>query len=462
MESVLKKILIRVPLCMMGQSIKFYFLLLRLAGILLFTVELLEIRAHSYVLTDGLQFSKELTGKPFRVFLEISHKDCRLECLSRKACRSYNYCRHLLLCELKQHDIESGSSELIDSIGVIYSQKSDWQMQILHPSCNTCPNHTVCDATNTSDIQCHVRECHGSPYEIPNSRRLWDLQHVGAKAYYLCDDGYIMSGDSAVSVCELNGQWSKPQDACVHPDCLQMTPPPDANITSINVIFEEEKLYAYLQCPEFKIARSSPMACDISNGKYNNHITCCDIPDTDQWIKVFRLVGDGHVGSYGFWYYNSFTDNAVELAECQFRENSILDNWDNLPINQVKLEIFENNTSSEWVIFNGTGTTILSWFEQRRILNSSWTDITTTEIRYFNILGIHFNEKRLGRFLIANEFSNDCSFDMGWLFILSKKNCKEYAGIYPLILYASNHRLAEQKADLHIADKMEISVKLSE
>lgn len=418
--------------------------------------------------TEGILFSKSLTGAPLRYFDGVSHKDCRVECLARKWCKSYNYWRQMLLCELQQHDIYSPGVELKHEHGVVFSQKCNWTTQMLHSDCNDCSFETVCDVSHGPEIKCTIMECLESPPDILHASNRGNLNHLGAKRRHFCDEGFNKFSDSDVSVCQSNGTWTTPTMVCVPQICSQMLSdlPQNTTVSAVNISLVDNSVYAYFECPTPLIARRSPLACNLANGFYNDRLSCCDTPDEDEWIKVYRLQTGTRIGSLMFWLSGkyAYSRSAETYTECQMRQDDILDYWQDHSISEVKVEIFENSAIKQWVIFNAKDSNLTSWFQQQSVLNSSWTDLNADTINYFKMYGKRIartsNTSRLTRFLIADKISMNCNLDKGWLFVNQRTLCDEHHEKKPVIQYAPNNGPA-LASELHVAEKIEISVKMA-
>ncbi|XP_050965713.1 sushi domain-containing protein 1 isoform X2 [Labeo rohita] len=78
-------------------------------------------------------------------------------------------------------------------------------------------NVSVCTAHGTwsrPDFQCEEIQC-GSPPVLPHSVLFWNgVSKIGSVALYHCDVGYRSLDTGNVSVCESDGQWSKPDYSC--------------------------------------------------------------------------------------------------------------------------------------------------------------------------------------------------------------------------------------------------------
>ena len=52
---------------------------------------------------------------------------------------------------------------------------------------------------------------------------------------------------------------------------------------------------------------------------------------------------------------------------------------------KVKVSIYKNGVEKAFILFNATGADKMSWFTPSRIIDSSWIDLKSTTIQYFNM-----------------------------------------------------------------------------
>lgn len=57
----------------------------------------------------------------------LSLEQCFNECFYRKRCKSINFQRHLLACELNSND-STDLNEILDRRGSVYSEKKSWNL----------------------------------------------------------------------------------------------------------------------------------------------------------------------------------------------------------------------------------------------------------------------------------------------------------------------------------------------
>uniref|UniRef100_A0A0L8FJM7 Uncharacterized protein n=1 Tax=Octopus bimaculoides TaxID=37653 RepID=A0A0L8FJM7_OCTBM len=113
-----------------------------------------------------------------------------------------------------------------------------------------------------------------------------------------------------------------------------------------------------------------------------------------------------NTGSPSTWNVDKCNDNFCP----NFFRHPILDFWKQLPIDEVKLVIYKNQTAVVTMVFNGRKTNLSSWFSHANLKSSPWDDLSSVAPQYFLI-----NGRATRRFYIAND--NGCDRDSGWLIL---------------------------------------------
>lgn len=416
-----------------------------------------------HIYSEAIQFSKYLTGlDPFRVFHGVSHKHCRSECLSRNVCKSYNFHRRLSFCGLNLNDANSPFVELRNEQGYVFSQKMDWQVRTISPRCSVCPNGTVCDISGLIQDMCKIRECLDDPPHISGTKHVGNIGEVGSKVSYDCIESHHYINGSRISICNKNGIWTKPDLLCVHRNCFESSLRPNTSIVMVG----KQTVYYTTHCPKPLVVRGDPVTCTVTTGKHNFNTSCCDQPDTDNWKKILRMRTNGNVSPYRFWKDESIQSGEYNFQECQFREIDVIKNWTRLAVKEVKLEVFENNTLAELVIFDGVDSTSESWFGKEKVVNTSWTDLKNSDVTLEFKPGPRYaNPIKYSKvwFVIAHNITIDCSTNIGWFYIEKTNVCfSANTTDKPFIFYAPHHTMATRTSDFRMADKIEISVKFEE
>ncbi|KAL5006655.1 hypothetical protein ScPMuIL_015461 [Solemya velum] len=186
------------------------------------------------------------------------------------------------------------------------------------------------------------------------------------------------------------------------------------------------------------------------------------------WELVFRAIQGNGERVYHAW--KTGSDNMKTFSEgCDkvyvhpgkhhFR-SSLIDEWELLEIEQVKIELYKDNKRTTYIIFNGTDSDMLNWFHQSRILASSWSDLTVGAT--YNKFSIEGHAPR--RFFI-NEQYGGCPNDFGWLTILDpatkKHPCNwDTQDSYPAFLYApTDTKVKWHLGEYSLADIMAVYIK---
>ncbi|XP_062616293.1 uncharacterized protein LOC134278009 [Saccostrea cucullata] len=91
----------------------------------------------------------------------------------------------------------------------------------------------------------------------------------------------------------------------------------------------------------------------------------------------------------------------------------LIDDWEQLNVQNVLFSVTISSTSKQEIIFNGRDSTNIDWFSGTRVINSSWTDVTSTQTYlYFGILG--WQDTNVNRFWSIMRIHNGCPGDTGW------------------------------------------------
>ncbi|KAL5007023.1 hypothetical protein ScPMuIL_015829 [Solemya velum] len=139
------------------------------------------------------------------------------------------------------------------------------------------------------------------------------------------------------------------------------------------------------------------------------------------WELVFRALQGNGESVFDAW--KTESDNVKAFSEgCDkvyvhpgkhhFR-SSLIDEWELLGIEQVKVELYKNKKIATYIVFNGTDSNMFNWFHQSRILTSSWSDLTVGAT--YNKFSIEGDMTR--RFFINKQYGG-CPNDLGWMSLL--------------------------------------------
>ncbi|KAL4234481.1 hypothetical protein ACF0H5_006126 [Mactra antiquata] len=406
---------------------------------------------------NHLRYGYRMECQSVGISWNISLQQCKDECRSRRSCKSFNYFRSVLLCELNNDDIIGTPNNLTETILSVYGQKIDWKPDSIISDCDWCSDSEKCEIFETGTSGCHVSECQSSLPVYANAYPLGNLRHVGALVRYTCETGYILFGNPVIE-CHSAGNWSVSEFKCTHKQCF--TPTIDSIYELIDVTVELESVKLYIQCTGNYMTRGSPLTCE--DGNYDFRFICCDEPEQD-WVKIYNINSGEEEAPIALLYSETYegleNENNDAVKNCQFRRYDIIRDWESLNISQVKIQVKINNTVHAWVIFDGVGSTNTNWLSKERLISSSWTDLPSIES--FAAYGVngHYETDVLLRFVITETFSAyNCSEINGWLFVVLQSPCLNKPG-FPDILVAPSTTKSSSGDDLIIADSLQILVK---
>ena len=437
---------------------KFNIRFMTLLVIILTSASLMQSQMDQGYLMDNIQISTNIDSDWIALFVPVSHRTCRYECMARKVCQSYNYLTQSHVCELQSN---TKSESLIHMVGSVYSEKRTWNLQTLSPLCDECDDRSACDISTSLNVTCLVKECYNVP-EIPNTKRFGNVKQVGATLKFECESESTRTNGTSESICQPDGNWTIPSIGCHRADTPCSKPDVYGVTSSVSsqVLTQDGMQNTAFTCPSNTIARGSPILCNITTGQFNPG--CCDDQLDSEWIRIFRILTAKQVNVLGLWETATSTGSDSTRSECQFRRSDIIDNWEG-SINQVKVEIFKDGLVHSWVIFNGTGSGKYGWFSLNRILNTSWTDLKSSSATV-SLKG-QYKKARLYRFLMVEQFAKQCQYDVGWLMVGSRGECVANSGYtkndYPIILFSEKNTKSKKGSEFSVADKLEVSIKIA-
>ncbi|XP_036356011.1 uncharacterized protein LOC118761913 [Octopus sinensis] len=111
-----------------------------------------------------------------------------------------------------------------------------------------------------------------------------------------------------------------------------------------------------------------------------------------RWIKVYALsMGAGSKVMYSYWNYGDPSTWNVDKCNSSFCPNffrhPLFDFWDNLPIDEVKLVIYKNQTAVVTMIFDGQNSKLSNWFIYENLKSSPWIDLSSAKPDIFRLSG---------------------------------------------------------------------------
>ncbi|XP_071083689.1 uncharacterized protein [Haliotis cracherodii] len=201
-----------------------------------------------------------------------------------------------------------------------------------------------------------------------------------------------------------------------------------------------------------------------------------DVLTWDGWTVVFRARSDTRTSIYAAWLNDAvyhdhpllpprlkpgcFSSNTSRPCDDHFR-SKIVTTWEIAGVQLVKVVLMKNSRVRSEIIFNGTGTNKMSWFSPNRVINSTWTDLTTSSFMYFSITG-HPNARR---FAIIHDYIS-CPEDLMWMMVIDGNDINheclwDNPGNSPKFLYTTKSKMAVtgNLKDFEYGDAMVILVK---
>ena len=121
-----------------------------------------------------------------------------------------------------------------------------------------------------------------------------------------------------------------------------------------------------------------------------------------------------------------------------FRDPLATRHWASMGIQMVKFALYKQSREVVYIVFNGTGTDLTSWFARDRVLASSYSDLTATNaFNYFSIQG-HDNGLHLERTFFINQHYGGCDADLGNVVVVEHDgDCDwDHQPRYPQFLYS--------------------------
>ncbi|XP_067685517.1 uncharacterized protein [Haliotis asinina] len=202
-----------------------------------------------------------------------------------------------------------------------------------------------------------------------------------------------------------------------------------------------------------------------------------DVLTWDGWTVVFRAQRDTGTSIYSAWLNDSlyhdhpllpprlqpgcFSPNTLRPCGDHFR-SKIMSTWETAGIKLVKVLLMKNSQVRHEIIFDGTGSTKMSWFTPTRVIYSTWMDLKTSSSNFFSIKG----HPKTRRFQISHLYSG-CPSDVMWMLIVDGNDHShpcffDNPPVTPKFLYSILSRKATigTLTDFEYGDVMAILVKL--
>ncbi|XP_052081841.1 uncharacterized protein LOC127719653 isoform X2 [Mytilus californianus] len=150
------------------------------------------------------------------------------------------------------------------------------------------------------------------------------------------------------------------------------------------------------------------------------------------WALVYKISTGGNGSAYNLFMSGdslNVNDEEAMSLHCsnpsrKHFKSDIVNNWSTNGIDQVRVSVYVNGIEQIFLLFNGSKTNKTNWFDESRLMNSSYSDLNEqTNVSFFSVDGISGNaDDSVGnysrRFYIRNETTGNCeTSDYGWLFV---------------------------------------------
>lgn len=359
-----------------------------------------------------------LINSRFDTHFGISLDDCTQKCKDIRTCKSINYIRKSGFCELNYAEQTTNPGALQTRAGAIFSAKCDWDFE--EPEqCNSCSDREFC--LSDKDKSCQIFGCL-PPVPVAGAKILGNLFNVGAKRLYKCSTGLQQA-----SVCQDDRTWSPVTLTCTCGDleignANYTTTETDSGVTEATISCD----YGYVH------VGIKTVQCNQSTWEWDKleQVRCENIL-VAPWTLVYRTTHGtdmGNLAVYTAW-------NKKRKHNKYFRNDEIVDNWSNMKIKRVKVDILNfSGKVAATLVFDGTGTDKKNWFSRDKLIYSTWGDLKADlSVTVFSITGLLWKSSNgkayFLRWSILNAERNpndvmavDCSRTTVWLAIMKSIN----------------------------------------
>ncbi|XP_059149531.1 uncharacterized protein LOC131936521 [Physella acuta] len=165
----------------------------------------------------------------------------------------------------------------------------------------------------------------------------------------------------------------------------------------------------------------------------------------EEWILAFR--GTAYIGKSVYAAYKDGIGIPSEVEPgCKqvtkplpcnnhYRNLNVFDNWDK--VNEVAFVVYSNYTKVKEILFDGTSTNYMTWFDKSKVKFSTWKQIKTDITNVFSIVG-HISPDLMRTFFVNNVYGG-CPADKGWFVAVDRADgaCAwEKASRFPVFKYS--------------------------
>ncbi|KAL3889581.1 hypothetical protein ACJMK2_001918 [Sinanodonta woodiana] len=320
-----------------------------------------------------LKFGYFLPRSAFTTKYQVSSYQCAIECHLRiHRCKSFNYRRSDLSCQLCEEDSGPGGNNLQPKAGSIHSNIDTWRnLPIEH--CNTihCLRTEKCDSSKQAgENTCVPAECPFAELKLGMTIKPSNETAVGTKARRRCMSNNMERGDPITTCLENEAKWSNPDFKCV---CIN---PPEKSGTQISTSEVEIGQNFTYQCKTGLVAKrgQNPTVTCLTDGSWSSTMFTC-VCNTPQ--KKYGAINEMAEIEVGQNYSYKCQSGLFEKGDLN-QTSTCLENgtWTSIHFQCVRQNwqqetIYYNNMHTSDLIRNVTGIDLLECMRQ---CNDNWTN----------------------------------------------------------------------------------------
>ncbi|XP_062583939.1 uncharacterized protein LOC134245681 [Saccostrea cucullata] len=154
--------------------------------------------------------NKRLKGHIMDKLSPLGLKMCLRECSARTLCKSLNFCRNTLTCELSSSDAESHPEDFLHDSQYTYAEKMKKPQRYFKECNESCSSGSKCVIT-ASGPACMITDCSSQHPDSQDTTVLVNSTRVGTVLNYKC---IMLPHSSLVSSCLPNGTWTSQSHQC--------------------------------------------------------------------------------------------------------------------------------------------------------------------------------------------------------------------------------------------------------
>ncbi|KAL4218450.1 hypothetical protein ACF0H5_023185 [Mactra antiquata] len=147
----------------------------------------------------------------FQTLKPVDIITCIDQCKRYRACEYINYTRKLRLCVLIA-TLKPCSRESQVQIGVVYANRSEWDLTPIPTECEYCSTYEECVTETPTSQTCVKRGC-GKPDRPDDTTQLGNMYGINNRVKINC----VTSDLTAVMECQQNETWTNDNFTCLIP-----------------------------------------------------------------------------------------------------------------------------------------------------------------------------------------------------------------------------------------------------